>query len=146
MAPQSVQNATQKNITPTGSPFAYTAPANGSLIINGGTVSAITLTRPGDTAVTLGQTGGLVSVQAGDVVTVTYSVAPTMTFLPLDRSSVGYLSTITKRVGPPSVGWQPVGVSGLPTGADVQVFAMYQETGTASTSGGPWYGTIWYVR
>lgn len=37
-------------------------------------------------------------------------------------------------------------LSGLPAGTDVQVYAKYAETGTASTTGGPWYVQILYVR
>jgi hypothetical protein len=37
-------------------------------------------------------------------------------------------------------------LSGLPAGTDVQVYAKYAETGTASTTGGPWYINIYYTR
>ena len=37
-------------------------------------------------------------------------------------------------------------LNGLPAGTDVQVYAKYAETGTASTTGGPWYINIYYVR
>ena len=148
MNPASVLNSAQVAVTPGASPFAYTAATYGNLVIQGGTVSAITLTRPGGAAVTLGVTAGMFPVQANDVVTVTYSVAPTMTFIPTDKSSVGYIGTVTKRVGPTAAGWinATVGTAGVPMGTDVQVVGMYQETGTASTSGGTWYVTIWYVR
>jgi hypothetical protein len=62
------------------SPFAYKANANGSVAIVGGTISAVTLTRAG-VVVALGTTR-LVTVAQGDVVTVTYSAAPTMNFIP----------------------------------------------------------------
>lgn len=68
-------------ITIGASPFAYTAPANGTVVFNAGTVSAITLTRGSNPAVAYPI--GVVPVAAGDVVTVTYSVAPTsMDFVP----------------------------------------------------------------
>lgn len=70
-----------QSITVGASPYAYVAPHHGSVSIQGGTVSAVTLTRQG-TAVTLGLTAGLVPVATGDVVTVTYSAAPTMKFIP----------------------------------------------------------------
>lgn len=66
-------------ITPTASPFSYTAPGSGSLAINGGTVSARTLTRAGSTA-PIG--ASLIPMANGDVATITYSVAPTLSFIP----------------------------------------------------------------
>jgi len=148
MTPPSVLNGTNITISVGGSPFAYTVPAYGNVVVQGGTVSAITLTRPGGAAVNIGVTAGIIPVQTGDIVTVTYSVAPTMTFIPMDRSATGYLTTVTKRVGPPNAAWNLASVSstGVPIGYDLQVFAMYQETGAASSSGGPWFITVWYVR
>jgi hypothetical protein len=63
------------------SPFAYTATTGGSVAVAGGTVSGITLTRS-STTVPVG-TQGAIFARNGDVVTVTYSVAPTMNFIPL---------------------------------------------------------------
>ena len=146
LTPTSVLNGSNIAVSVGASPFAYTVPAYGTLVIQGGTVSSVTLQRPGGSAVNIGVTAGPIPVQPGDIVTTTYTVAPTLTFIPADRAATGYLNTVTKRVGPPSVGWQPVGTSGLPLGTDVQIFGMYKETGSASSSGGPWYVTIWYVR
>lgn len=70
------------SITVGASPFAYTAPAAGSVLIVGGTVSAVTLKRGSPAAVAVGATAGSVPVSAGDIVTVTYSAAPTMSFVP----------------------------------------------------------------
>lgn len=70
------------SITVGASPFAYTAPAAGSVLIVGGTVSAVTLKRGAPAAVSVGATAGSVPVSAGDIVTVTYSAAPTMSFVP----------------------------------------------------------------
>jgi hypothetical protein len=67
-------------VTVGASPFAYTATAPGSVAIVGGTISAVSLTRAG-VAVALGTTR-LVTVAQNDVVTVTYSAAPTMNFIP----------------------------------------------------------------
>lgn len=144
--PASALNTSQLTPTVGASPYAYTAPAIGDVVVQGGTVSAITRTRPGQSAVNIGVTAGIIPVQAGDVVTTTYSVAPTITFIPAERSANGYLTTVTKRVGPPSTGWQPANGAGFPNGLDVQMFGFYTETGSASTSGGPWYATVWYVR
>lgn len=72
--------AAEAAITPSGSPFAYTAPAGGFLIVTGGTVSSITFTRTSQH--NTNQTSGLFPVAQGDVVTVTYSATPTVTFVP----------------------------------------------------------------
>ncbi|GAC1503714.1 MAG: hypothetical protein NVS1B10_08830 [Candidatus Saccharimonadales bacterium] len=149
MKPLSVLNGTQVTVTVGASPFAYTAPAIGSVIVQGGTVSAITLTHLGGTPVNIGVTAGVIPVVAGDVVTVTYTVAPNITFIPADKSTIGLLPSITQKVGPPAMGWKannPLDPSGLPMGADVQFFGLYQETGTPSTTGGPWFVTLYYVR
>jgi len=63
------------------SPFSYTANANGVLIVSGGMVSAIAVTR-GRVTVSAGVIAGAIPVSTGDLIKVTYSVLPTMTFLP----------------------------------------------------------------
>lgn len=67
-------------VTLTGSPFTYLAGSAGTLSITGGTVSAVTLTR-GTTSVSFG-TSGSVPVANGDSVAITYTVVPTVTFIP----------------------------------------------------------------
>jgi len=67
-------------ITPGTSPYAYLAPAAGTVVVDGGTVSLVTLKRGSSSAITLPV--GIAPVQEGDTVTVTYSVAPTMTLVP----------------------------------------------------------------
>lgn len=148
LAPTSALNGSQIAPTVGASPWSYTVPAYGNLVIQGGTVSAVTITRPGGSPVNIGVQAGMFPVQASDVIIITYTVAPTVTFIPADRSNTGYLTTVTKRVGPPSVGWvnAATGTQGVPMGQDVQIFGMYQETGSASSSGGPWFVTVWYVR
>ena len=74
--PQAVQAQTVK-----GSTYTFTAPANGSVIISGGTVSKITLTR-GRVAVDVGQTSGHLPASLGDVFSISYSSAPLVHFLP----------------------------------------------------------------
>lgn len=69
-----------QSIALTGSPFSYRAGAIGSLSVTGGTVSSITLTRNNMT-VSLG-TSGVFPVSNGDGITVTYSVDPTVSFIP----------------------------------------------------------------
>jgi|SRR5215831_1368802 len=63
------------------SPFSYQASAPGSLIVRGGTVSAITLTRQRDTITITGVIA--VPMSLGDIAKITYTVAPTVTFVPL---------------------------------------------------------------
>lgn len=67
-------------VTVTASPFVYQAPKKGFLIITGGTVSDIQFTRVG--TYSTGQTQGTFPVSLGDKLTVTYSGAPTITFVP----------------------------------------------------------------
>ena len=65
------------------SPFSYTANANGNLIVSGGTVSLITLTR-GTITITIATSTAnpvIVPISIGDTVAVTYTVLPTMQFL-----------------------------------------------------------------
>jgi hypothetical protein len=62
------------------SPTSFTASERGSVVISGGTISAVSLTRAG-TVVNFGTTRSI-PVANGDVVIVTYSVAPTISFLP----------------------------------------------------------------
>ncbi len=64
-----------------GSPWHYTAPNNGTLIVSGGTVSNIAITR-GTTTIQTGVTAGAFTLDLNDTVAVTYSAAPTLTFLP----------------------------------------------------------------
>jgi hypothetical protein len=67
-------------ITVGGSPFAYSAPTAGAVLVSGGTVTAIQITR---SSVTLtGLTSGLFPLAQGDILTVTYSGLPTMTWYP----------------------------------------------------------------
>jgi len=72
------QPAAPFSVAPTGSPFNYTASGKGSLAVSGGTVSAITLTRGGETV----PMGNLIPMVNNDVATITYSVAPTLSFVP----------------------------------------------------------------
>ena len=69
------------SITPGASPYSYAAPFWGSVAVTGGTVSAIAISRQG-TSIATGLTVGVFPVARGDVLTVTYSVAPTITFIP----------------------------------------------------------------
>lgn len=68
-------------VTVTASPFTYAVPFNGCVSITGGTVSLIQIIRQGVTVGT-GITSGLVPVSKFDRVVITYTVAPTVVFLP----------------------------------------------------------------
>jgi hypothetical protein len=71
----------EAQVTVGPSPFAYQALKKGFIIITGGTVSLIQFTRVG--TYSIGVVSGIVPVDLGDTITVTYSGAPTMTFVPL---------------------------------------------------------------
>lgn len=68
------------SITPTGSPFTYLAPGAGFLIVQGGTVSAITFTRV--SSHNMGVLAGCLPMSNADQITIAYTVAPTITFVP----------------------------------------------------------------
>lgn len=72
-----------QSVTLGASPVSITAPTSGQYIISGGTVSAITLTRGNAPAISLGVTSGAFSVSQGDILTITNTVVPTVTFVPL---------------------------------------------------------------
>lgn len=63
------------------SPFTYTAAFDGTIVVTGGTVSAISLIRQG-TSVATGITTGLIPLSRTDQVQITYSATPMVTFLP----------------------------------------------------------------
>lgn len=68
------------NIDVDVSPFSITPNAHGTLIITGGTISNITLSR-GTTDINLtGQK--IIPIRISDTVSITYSVLPTVQFLP----------------------------------------------------------------
>jgi hypothetical protein len=62
------------------SPWTYTAPVKGFVILKGGTVSAVTFTRSVTTVT--GQTAGIFPMNQGDMLTVTYSGLPSMVWVP----------------------------------------------------------------
>lgn len=72
--------AAELSITVGASPFAYQSTQKGFVVVNGGTVSAISVTRNG--TYTTGQTTGVFPLSLADILTVTWSVKPTMTFFP----------------------------------------------------------------
>lgn len=70
------------DITVTASPFEYEAKEPGYISVTGGTVSAISLTRGTDTIIVGTATRLLVPVAINDIVTITYTVLPTIKFIP----------------------------------------------------------------
>jgi 3D (Asp-Asp-Asp) domain-containing protein len=75
------QPAASAAITVSASPFTYTASFPGNVVINGGTVTGLSVSR-GTTSVTVATTQKIIPLGQGDSVVVTYSVLPTMTWLP----------------------------------------------------------------
>lgn len=75
------------SITVGTSPSEYTAVEPGFIAVAGGTVSAISLTRG---AISIDVTGvKLIPVAIADVVAVTYSVLPTIQFIPMYGQRTG---------------------------------------------------------
>lgn len=69
-------------VTLGASPYEYSAPRRGSVIVSGGTVSLIRFSRDGSTFYNVGATAGMFALNAADRLEVTYSVLPTLTFVP----------------------------------------------------------------
>lgn len=67
-------------LTVGASPFTYQALIKGQVIISGGTVSAIAISRDGVTFYSTGQTAGTFQLCTGDRIRVTHTGAPSMTF------------------------------------------------------------------
>jgi len=71
------------SITVGTSPYVYTAASTGQVIVQGGTVSKIEFSRDaGTTFLDTGVTQGMFLLNAQDQLKVTYSVKPTMTWVP----------------------------------------------------------------
>jgi hypothetical protein len=63
------------------SPFTYTAPYPMAVVLSGGTVSLVSYRR-GASLVALGLLSGIVELNTGDSLQVTYLTTPTMTAIP----------------------------------------------------------------
>jgi hypothetical protein len=74
--------ASESPVVPTASPFIFTAPRKGMVMVSGGTVSLIQFNRSG-VNINTGQTSGTIVVAQNDVIRVTYTVRPVITFAPL---------------------------------------------------------------
>lgn len=68
-------------ITVGASPFIYQPKSQGGIIVSGGTVTSILVSRSG-TFYATGLTQGLFQLSANDQLKVVYSAAPTMVLLP----------------------------------------------------------------
>lgn len=68
-------------VTPGASPYTFTAGRDGQLIVRAGTVSQIDYVRNGVSS-QIGVTAGLFPLLVGDGIRITYTVAPTVTFIP----------------------------------------------------------------
>ena len=69
------------SLTISASPFSYTAKEPGTVAISGGTVTGVTLTR-GAISIVLGSTPKIIPMAINDIVSITYSVLPTIQFIP----------------------------------------------------------------
>lgn len=63
------------------SPWTYSPPNAGTVLVSGGTVSSIKFVR-GRVTITTGLTSGMFPVGLGDSLIITYTVLPTVWFLP----------------------------------------------------------------
>lgn len=79
------QGLAPANIDPvsvTASPFIYEGPSRGFLLVTGGTVSLIEFSRDGVTFYNTGEISGQFTLSSADRLKITYSVLPTVTFVP----------------------------------------------------------------
>jgi hypothetical protein len=70
------------SVTLSASPMSYKAPEGGHLIIQGGAVTLVSLTRDGITNYNTGQTQGMFPVSLGDTLIINYTGTPVLTFVP----------------------------------------------------------------
>lgn len=72
------------NVTPGASPYNYQLSnyQHANMLVSGGTVSLIQISRDGTTYFTIGLTSGQFDLCENDFIKITYSVAPTMTLFP----------------------------------------------------------------
>lgn len=70
-------------VGPTPSPFHYGASQRGFMVVQGGTVQMISITRGAQgSPVNTGVTQGPIPLSSGDTLTVVYTARPNMTFFP----------------------------------------------------------------
>lgn len=79
--PKMLMHSAAQTMTASGSPYVFTVPRDGAVIVTGGTVSLLEYGR--DTTYTsLGVVAGIIPVFRGDTIRVTYVVAPSLKFMP----------------------------------------------------------------
>lgn len=71
-------------VSPGASPFTFTATTIGHLLIDGGNVGAVALVRGAQSVAC--PVSGFMPMAAKDSVMITYTVAPTLTFIPSARA------------------------------------------------------------
>lgn len=64
------------------SPWTYVAPVRGFLIVSGGTVSLVQFSRDGVNFYSYGVVAGPMPLNGADLIRITYTVPPTLTFVP----------------------------------------------------------------
>lgn len=69
-------------VTSGTSPYTYTAPVKGFMLVTGGTVSLIEFSRDGVTFYDTGQISGSFTLNAADQLRITYSGPPTLVWVP----------------------------------------------------------------
>lgn len=74
--------ANEVSVTLDASPAIYSATRKGSVIVSGGTVSLIEFSRNGTDYYDVGAAAGMFTVNASDVLRVTYTGIPDVTFVP----------------------------------------------------------------
>lgn len=77
-----VASAQEVPVAVTASPMTFTAPVGGRLIVQGGTVSLIEFSRNAVNFYNVGVTAGPIPLNSQDLVRITYTVPPTLTFVP----------------------------------------------------------------
>lgn len=70
------------SVSPGASPATLTATSNGWYIVSGGTLSALDYSRAGGSFISLGVLAGMFQVSSGDAIKITYTVVPTVYFVP----------------------------------------------------------------
>lgn len=74
--------STEVTVNLGASPFSFAAPAKGFVILSGGTVSVVMFSRTPGVFYLTGQTAGLFTMAQNDVLKVTFSVKPSLVFVP----------------------------------------------------------------
>ena len=80
--PYQIQGGETSNVVATGSPFVIQNNqilSNQAIVINGGTVTIIEISRNGSDYFTVGLISGQFILSPGDYLRITYAIAPTIT-------------------------------------------------------------------